>query len=93
MVDFVGFFMQERLTELLKYEDARRVVVGVFSPGGGLSHSAVCQIFKQVCIGLLRQEANVRSGRVMCIEINGTGKGCGIIAADDNIKIWMDQFD
>ena len=80
-------------TELLKYEDAQRVVVGVFSPGGGLSHSAVCQIFKRVCIGLLRQEANVRSGRVMCIEVNGTGKGCGIIAADNNIKIWMDQFD
>ena len=85
--------MQDRLTELLKYEDAQRVVVGVFSQGGGMSHNKVCKIFKQVCIDLLRQEANLRSGRVMCVEVNGTGKGCGIIAADDKIKVWMDQLD
>ena len=83
--------MQDRLTELLKYEDAQRVVVGVFSQGGGMSHNKVCKIFKQVCIDLLRQEA--KSGRVMCVEVNGTGKGCGIIAADDKIKVWMDQLD
>merc|ERR1712203_199202 len=77
--------LKDRLAVLLKYEDAQRVVVGVFSQGGGISHDEVCKIFKQVCIGLLRQEVNVRSGRVMCVEVNGTGKGCGIIAADDKI--------
>ena len=31
-------------------------------------------------------------GRMWSIEINGTGKGCGLIAADDKIRIWRQKW-
>jgi hypothetical protein len=26
------------------------------------------------------------------LEVNGTGRGCGVVAADDKIKIWKDKL-
>ena len=77
-----------RLTELIKFEDAKRVIFGIFT--NGIQHDEVCRIFREVTTELFKKSTNVKSGRVLCVEINGSGKGCGIVAADDKIRIWKD---
>lgn len=80
--------LKSRLTELIKFEDAKRVIFGIFT--NSIQHDEACRIFRQVSTEFLRKTANIKSGRILCAEINGSGKGCGIVAADDKIQIWTD---
>ena len=80
--------LELRLTELIKFEDAKRVIFGIFT--NGIQHDEVCRIFREVTTELFKKSTNVKSGRILCAEINGFGKGCGIVAADDKIRIWKD---
>ena len=77
-----------RLTELIKFEDAKRVIFGIFT--NGIQHDEVCRIFREVTTELFKKSTNIKSGRILCVEINGSGKGCGIVAADDKIRTWKD---
>ena len=51
---------------------------------------SVSQIFERKAKDYLKRKSKAL-GRMWSIEINGTGKGCGLIAADDKIRIWRQK--
>ena len=51
----------------------------------------IIEMFKVKAKEFIKAEDRKKSaGRIWCIEINGTVKGCGVIAADDTIKVWKE---
>ena len=81
--------LEGRITELLRFEDTKRVIFGVFNNMEDTSR--ITKMFQAKAKQFIKQAGKRKSlGRIWCIEINGTGKGCGLIAADDTIKEWKD---
>ncbi len=50
----------------------------------------VSRIFESKAKELLKRRS-ISFGRIWSVEVNGTGKGCGLIAADDKIRIWRQK--
>ena len=50
------------------------------------------EIFTRITKSLFKQDRENCKGRIWCLEINGSGRGCGIIAADDKIWTWKDKL-
>ena len=80
--------LENRLQEIMKFEDEKIVVFGLFSLV--IKREKIIEIFTQVTKSLFKKERQNCKGRIWCLEINGTGKGCGVIAADDKIWTWKD---
>jgi hypothetical protein len=81
--------LEGRITELLRFEDTKRVIFGVFSLSEDASR--IIQMFQSKAKQFIKEAGRKKAlGRIWCIEINGTTRGCGIIAADDAIRIWKD---
>lgn len=80
--------LQSRIHELLKYEDKDRVVFGIFS--AGIKPQKIRAIFSSEAKSLIKNAKPRPIGRIWSIEINGSGRGCGIVAADDQIKTWTE---
>jgi len=74
----------------MKYETEKYVIFGVFS--NSLKSPAICKVFIENTKNLIKTEKERPIGRIWCLEVNGTGRGCGVVAADDKIKIWKDKL-
>lgn len=82
--------LRKRLREFLKQEDCKMVNFGIFSTA---PIDKVVQCFAKSARSIIRRDLRAESlGRIWSMEVNGTGKGCGLIAADDKIHTWTDQF-
>ena len=82
--------LEGRITELLRFEDTKRVIFGVFNVPEEIS-AQIITIFEAQSRRFIKETGRKKAlGRIWCIEINGSGKGCGVIAADDRIRIWKD---
>ena len=80
--------LESRLKELMKYEDEKLVIFGIFSPS--IKPKKIIDSFIQIAKHFFKTSKPI--GRIWCAEINGTGKGCGVVAAGDKIKIWKDTI-
>ena len=81
--------LEGRITELLRFEDTKRVIFGVFNTSEDASR--IIKMFITRAKEFMKEAGRKKAlGRIWCIEINGTAKGCGIIASDDAIRIWKD---
>ena len=81
--------LEGRITELLRFEDTKRVIFGVFN--FSQDSSSIVKMFEAKAKLFIKEVGRKKAlGRIWCIEINGTGKGCGVIAADDSIRVWKD---
>lgn len=78
--------LTNRLREIMKYERETYVIFGVFSLK--LKSREICPMFITEAKSLFKKAKAL--GRIWCLEVNGSGKGCGLIGADDKIKIWRD---
>jgi hypothetical protein len=47
----------------------------------------VCQIFESKAKGLMKKRT-LSLGRIWSVQINSDGNSCGLVAADDKIRIW-----
>ncbi len=82
----------------MKYETSQRVNFGVFS---SMPKSDVAKTFAAVGKKCLRRKGVAndgqrnasRVGTIWCLEVNGSGRGGGVIAADDKVYSWKDKFD
>ena len=82
--------IERRLTELLRFEDTRWVIFGIFS--STVRTDILTEIFQQKAKKFIKAAGKKKAvGRIWCIEVNGTMKGGGVIAADDTIKCWRDR--
>ena len=79
--------LESRMAELMKYEDEKLVIFGIFSTS--VKFRKIIECFLKNARPIFKTTKSI--GRIWCAEVNGTGKGCGIIAADDKIKIWKDR--
>jgi len=79
--------LESRMAELMKYEDEKLVIFGIFS--NSVKFRKIIECFLKNARPIFKTTKSI--GRIWCAEVNGTGKGCGIIAADDKIKIWKDR--
>ena len=81
--------LKNRITEILKFEDSKRVIFGVFTTA--LNPKDVCDAFEDTVKNLIKKKSKKEvNGGVWCVEINGSSRGLGVIAADDKIKTWRD---
>lgn len=81
--------LRSRLTELMRNEECRRVNFGVFT---NLRRADVKRCFEECAKTAIRAGAKQNtSGRIWSSEINGSGRGCGVIAGDDKIYVWRDK--
>ena len=81
--------LEGRITELLRFEDTKRVIFGVFNFGNDAA--CITKMFLTKAKQFIKEVGKKKAlGRIWCIEINGTAKGCGVIAADDSIRVWKD---
>ena len=81
--------LRTRVNELLKCEDCKLVNFGVFS--ATLDAGDVIRTFVAAAKARLKSTCHASVlGRIWSLEVNGTGKGCGLIAADDKIHVWKD---
>ena len=81
--------LEGRITELLRFEDTKRVIFGVFNFSEEVA--TITKIFESKAKSFIKEAGISKAlGRIWCIEINGTAKGCGVIAADDSIRVWRD---
>ena len=81
--------LQSRIHELLKYEDEHRVIFGIFS--NGIKPSKIKAIFASEAKSFIKKASPRPVGRIWALEINGSGRGCGVVAADDKIKTWTEK--
>ncbi len=81
--------LSSRLSELLSGEDCKLVNFGIFSRM--IARSEILERFSRAAKTVLRAScfANVL-GTIWSAEVNGSGTGCGLIAADDKIHVWRD---
>jgi hypothetical protein len=83
--------LESRVNEILKFEEDKCVIFGIFS--NSLKPSFITKTFREKAKFFIKTAPRPSTlGRVWCVEVNGRGKGCGIIAADDKIKIWKDKI-
>ena len=82
--------LEGRITELLRFEDTKRVIFGVFN--FSQNASTITKMFESKAKTFIKEVGMKKAlGTIWCIEINGTAKGCGVIAADDAIRVWKDK--
>ena len=65
------------------------MIFGVFST---LEEEAVKKLFSTCAkksVNLTPRKTSC--GRIWTLEVNGSGRGCGIVAADEKIFSWRDQ--
>nr|XP_040564028.1 uncharacterized protein LOC121114213 [Lepeophtheirus salmonis]XP_040564029.1 uncharacterized protein LOC121114213 [Lepeophtheirus salmonis]XP_040564031.1 uncharacterized protein LOC121114213 [Lepeophtheirus salmonis] len=66
----------------------KKINFGVFTEDG----DKVKESFKKLAKRRLKElGARNRNGRIFCLELNGTGKGVGVIAESKKIYSWMDK--
>ena len=82
--------LENRLQEIMKFEDEKVVIFGLFSVS--IQREKIIEIFTRVTKSLFKQDRENCKGRIWCLEINGSGRGCGVIAADDKIWTWKDKM-
>ena len=82
--------LENRLQEIMKFEDEKVVIFGLFSVS--IKREKLIEIFTRVTKSLFKQNRENCKGRIWCLEINGSGRGCGVIAADDKIWTWKDKL-
>ena len=82
--------LENRLQEIMKFEDEKVVIFGLFSLL--ISREKMIEIFTRITKFLFKQDREICKGRIWCLEINGSGRGCGVIAADDKIWTWKDKL-
>ena len=82
--------LENRLQEIMKFEDEKVVIFGLFSVL--IKREKMIEIFTRVTKSLFKQDRENCKGRIWCLEINGSGRGCGVIAADDKIWTWKDKL-
>ncbi len=81
--------LRKRIVELLKYEECKLVNFGVFT---SLKREEVVKCFVKAAKECMKKsQLGQVLGRVWSLEFNGSGKGCGVIAADDKIHSWRDK--
>ena len=74
----------------MKFEDEKVVIFGLFSLL--IPREKMIEIFTRVVKSLFKKDRKNCQGRIWCLEINGSGRGCGVIAADDKIWTWKDKL-
>ena len=79
--------LRSRLAELMRNEECRRVNFGIFTQ---LRRADVKKAFEETAKAAIRGHKN-NAGRIWSAEINGSGRGCGVIAGDDKIYVWRDK--
>jgi hypothetical protein len=74
----------------MKYEVCKRVNFGIFS---NLPRDEVVRSFVAAAKNSLRkkEDRKGRVGSIWALEVNGGGKGAGVIAADDKVYAWKDS--
>ena len=72
--------LENRLQEIMKFEDEKVVIFGLFSVS--IKREKMIEIFTRITKSLFKQDRENCKGRIWCLEINGSGRGCGVIAAD-----------
>ena len=82
--------LENRLQEIMKFEDEKVVIFGLFSVS--IKREKMIEIFTRITKSLFKQDRENCKGRIWCLEINGSGRGCGVIAADDKIWTWKDKL-
>ena len=82
--------LENRLQEIMKFEDEKVVIFGLFSVS--IKREKMIEIFTRITKSLFKQDRENCKGRIWCLEINGSGRGCGVIAADDKIWTWKDKI-
>ena len=82
--------LENRLQEIMKFEDEKVVIFGLFSVL--IKREKMIEIFTRITKSLFKQDRENCKGRIWCLEINGSGRGCGVIAADDKIWTWKDKL-
>ena len=82
--------LENRLQEIMKFEDEKVVIFGLFSVL--IKREKMIEIFTRITKSLFKQDRENCKGRIWCLEINGSGRGCGVIAADDKIWTWKDKM-
>ena len=82
--------LENRLQEIIKFEDEKSVIFGLFSLS--IKREKMIEIFTRITKSLFKQDRENCKGRIWCLEINGSGRGCGVIAADDKIWTWKDKM-
>ena len=82
--------LENRLQEIIKFEDEKSVIFGLFSLS--IKREKMIEIFTRVVKSLFKKDRKNCKGRIWCLEINGSGRGCGVIAADDKIWTWKDKL-
>ena len=82
--------LENRLQEIMKFEDEKVVIFGLFSVS--IKREKMIEIFTRITKSLFKQDRENCKGRIWCLEINGSGRGCGVIAADDKIWTWKDKM-
>ena len=84
--------LESRLNEILKFENEKRVIFGIFSPT--VKPKIICKIFKDKAKLWIKKGRNGEAarGHIWTVEVNGRCKGCGVIAADDKIRVWRDRW-
>ena len=81
--------LESRITELLRFEDTKKVIFGVFT--SPVNSTVLIEMFEAKSKEFIRAAGRQKAiGRIWVIELNGTVKGCGVIAADDTISAWRD---
>ena len=82
--------LENRLQEIIKFEDEKYVIFGLFCLSK--KREKMIEIFTRVVKSLFKKDRKNCNGRIWCLEINGSGRGCGVIAADDKIWTWKDKL-
>ena len=81
--------LENRLRELMKFEEEKLVIFGIFSCT--IKTPKIVDIFATIAKNLFKSNRESK-GRIWCLEVNGSGRGCGVVAADDKIWTWKDKI-
>ncbi len=83
--------LDSRINEILKFEDEKRVIFGIFSTS--IKPKTITKLFRDKAKFWIRDAGKAKDnnkGQIWTVEVNGKCKGCGVIGEDTKIKIWRD---